>query len=104
MTVDVVTDAPSDRLALHHALPPPPGRWSLSAACAAPGLDPAVRDTFTADTPTAAETAALAVCAGCPVAAACCGWATTVRTRTGVWGGRRFGPAPAAPRGPRARR
>ncbi len=70
---------------------PAPGPWRADAACADPGLDSDVRETFTTEAPTWSDPDALAVCAGCPVLADCAAYARRVRGLVGIWGGRRRG-------------
>ncbi len=72
---------------------PPPRTWMARAACADPHLDPALRAVFTADEPTELDTAAQAVCAGCPVQADCVAHAAGIHAQfiAGIWGGRRRG-------------
>lgn len=66
-----------------------PGRWVSDGECGRPGLDPAVREAFTADTRTPADPAAAAVCDRCAVLTDCARYAATIRYLTGIWGGRR---------------
>lgn len=66
---------------------PEPESWRAYAACA----DSDVRMFFPAGTMGGAAVArATAVCADCPVRAACLDWAIATGQRTGVWGGRLF--------------
>ncbi len=62
--------------------------WQMMAACR--GADPRSSSTRTASggpTRAARETAAKAICAGCPVRDACAAHALRVREPYGVWGG-----------------
>ncbi len=78
----------------------PPGQWGKAAACAAPGLDPVVAEVFTTDGWTPWDTAAVAVCRGCPVRAACTAYAASIAPVSGIWGGwRRVEHLPVRPSG-----
>jgi len=66
------------------------GRWSRDAACARPGVDPALRDVFTTDHPTLDDTAAVAVCRSCcPVCTQCAAYAANLPIAVGIRGGHR---------------
>jgi len=74
----------------------PPGQWGRAAGCAQPGLDPVLREVFTADTSTPWDGEAVRVCRACPVRAACTAYAATIHPVAGIWGGwRRIDPATA---------
>ena len=73
------------------ALTDVPGPWVTRAACADPGVDPVVREVFTADAGSAWDQPAAAVCDRCPVLADCAAYAGSIRYLTGIWGGRRRG-------------
>ncbi len=66
---------------------PAPGRWVEHGACRS--ASDAVLCAYTADGETAADAAALAACATCPVLRACDTYATTARIVCGIWGGHR---------------
>lgn len=66
---------------------PPPGRWTVDAACRrATGTALAA---YTADGETTGDAAALAACATCSALTACDSYASTARLVCGIWGGRR---------------
>ena len=65
----------------------PPGEWGRRAGCAAPGLDPGLREVFTTDEWTPWDTAAITVCRVCPVRPACATYAGSINPVSGIWGG-----------------
>ena len=62
--------------------------WRERAACREPGVDPELFFPVSELGPAALQiTAALVVCARCPVAAQCLDWALRAGEPAGVWGG-----------------
>lgn len=62
--------------------------WIEDAACREPGVDPELFFPVSESGPAAGQVAAAkAVCAGCPVAGDCLGWALRAGEATGIWGG-----------------
>jgi WhiB family redox-sensing transcriptional regulator len=80
------TPGPMEATRPHLRLPKPPGAWQLAAAPACQGADPGLF--FPEDGESGA--AAKAICARCPVAAACLAAAAARHEPWGIWGGVNF--------------
>ncbi|HEY5854164.1 MAG TPA: WhiB family transcriptional regulator [Aldersonia sp.] len=90
LTVDEERYVASYRRRAHHPLPPAredDWNWQLQARCR--GMDPSIFFPKIDRGPALArhESAAKAICSGCPVVAACRRHALAVGERYGVWGG-----------------
>ena len=84
------TITPEPRARPRVYLPPPPPAWQMPGDPACTGADPGLFFGPEIEAPQARVqrvTAAKAVCAGCPVRAACLDGALTRGERWGVWGG-----------------